>query len=79
MEQQQRLQRLEEIGKQVCEEEQKRIEEQRAALKDFDSAVEKACKLRGEESDECQELRFKLRELKVKLDDRMRHHRFRCS
>lgn len=78
IEQQQQLQRAEQILKQVCEEEQKGIEEQRAALKDFDSAVEKVCKSRGEESDQCQKFRFKLLESKMKLDDRIRHHGFRC-
>src|SRR5262249_2193883 len=72
LEQQQQLQEAQQILKQVCEEEKKAIEKHRAALKDVDSAVERVCKLHGEDSDQCQKFRFELLEGKIKLEERIR-------
>lgn len=65
--------------KQLCEEQQKNIERTRTVLKEFDGAVEKICKLHGEDSDPCQKARFELLGAKVKLDDTIRLQRLRCS
>jgi hypothetical protein len=78
LEQQQQLQEAQQRLKQVCEEEKKKIEELRAALKKFESSGERLCKLYGEDSDQCQKFRFALLEDKMKLDERIRRSGLLC-
>jgi hypothetical protein len=78
LEQQKQLRDAQEVLKSVCEDEKKAIERQRAALKDFDEAVEKVCKLSGENSDACQKARFRLLEAKTRLADTVRANTARC-
>jgi hypothetical protein len=78
LEQQRQLQEAQQALKQACEEEKKMIEQQDARLKAFESAVERVCKLNGEDSDACQKSRFELLEAKMKLDETVRRHGLRC-
>lgn len=78
LEQQQQLRQAQQNLRQACEEKKKYIEQRRAALKDFVSATEKVCKAKGENSDDCQELRFQLLEAKMKLDDLISSFGFQC-
>jgi hypothetical protein len=78
LEQQKQLRDAQEVLKNICEDQKKAIESQRAALRDADEAVERVCKLRGEDSDACQKARFQLFEVKTKFDDSIRSHSARC-
>jgi hypothetical protein len=78
LEQRRQLQEAQQALKQACDEEKKLIEQQDARLKALDNAVEKVCKLNGEDSDRCQKSRFELLEAKMKLDETVRRHGFRC-
>jgi hypothetical protein len=79
LEQQKQLRDAQEVLKSVCEDQKKAIERRRALVKDLDEAVEKVCKLSGEDSDACQKGRFQLFEAKTRLEDVVRHNAARCS
>ena len=54
------------------------IEESCARLKEITESVDNICKSQGEDSDLCQEARFKLLGVKMKLDDTIRRYGGRC-
>ncbi|MEO8134764.1 MAG: hypothetical protein ABI831_12390 [Betaproteobacteria bacterium] len=64
--------------KQACDEARKAIAKNQAVLKTLESAVEKACALSGEDSDQCQEFRFTLLEARTRLDDVIRSAGAKC-
>lgn len=78
LEQQKQLKDAQEVLQKVCEDQKKMIERQRIALRDFENAVERVCKLSGEDSDACQKARFELLEYKTRFEDKIRTHAVRC-
>lgn len=63
-----------------CTDLKRAIGEYRALLKDYENALIKICKQRGEDSDECNKFRFMFLEAKMKFDDHLRSlSRLNCT
>ena len=77
LEQKQQLREAQKKVEQACEA-KKGLEKARAALKSSDSEVEGLCKVLGEDSDKCQEIRFKLLDAKMTVDEEIRRLSFLC-
>ena len=78
VEQQRKLLEAQQNLERVCRETAPQVANVRARIDDFDKALERICKAFGEDSDQCQELRFKALELHETVREMLRRRKIQC-
>jgi hypothetical protein len=64
--------------KEACERAKARHSERRVRLAEYERAVDKVCRLSGEDSDDCQKARFDLAQAQTRAADDFRKHQASC-